>query len=117
MIRAAQESDLPALAAAMVRLQEAHVDAFPDVYRRFGSDEARAHMSGLLAQANAFVQVVLAEGVVAGHVVFLVERKAPSLFTHARRFGQIPQLEVAPEFRRRGFGRLLLAECERLATN
>lgn len=116
MIRDATESDLPNLAAAMVRLQDAHVKALPDFYRRFDIDDAIAHMSGLLSQSNAFLRVVVHDVNVVGHVVLLIETRPANLFTHEQRFGHIAQIEVEPDFRRKGYGRLLLADCERIAT-
>ena len=53
MIRDAHEADLPCLAAAMVRLQEAHLRAFPNIYRRFDADDALSHLSVLLSRPDA----------------------------------------------------------------
>jgi ribosomal protein S18 acetylase RimI-like enzyme len=117
MIRDAIESDLPCLAAAMVRLQEAHVRAFPDIYRRFDASDALSHLSVLLSRSDAMVRVAVDGDAVAGHVVLLIETRPESMFTHSRRYGHIAQIEVEPDFRRRGYGRLLLADCERLAAS
>jgi ribosomal protein S18 acetylase RimI-like enzyme len=117
MIRDANDSDLSSLAAAMVRLQEAHVIAFPDIYRRLETEDALTHLSGLLSRPNATVRVALHSGAVVGHAVFLIETRPESMFTHSQRYGQIAQIEVEPAFRRRGFGRLLLADCEQIAAS
>lgn len=115
MIRDANESDLPCLAAAMVRLQEAHVRAFPEIYRSVDADDALAHLTDLLLRPDAFVRVAVHGDAVVGHVVFLIETRPESIFTPAQRYGHIAQIEVQPEFRRQGYGRSLLADCERLA--
>jgi diamine N-acetyltransferase len=115
MIRAANETDLPCLAEALVRLQEAHVRAFPDIYRPFNAGDATQHLAELLSRSDAIVRVVEHEGAVAGHVVMMIETKPESMFTCERRSGHIVQIEVAPEFRRQGYGRSLLKECARLA--
>jgi ribosomal protein S18 acetylase RimI-like enzyme len=115
MIRDANESDLPCLAAAMVRLQEAHVRAFPDIYRRFDAGDALSHLSILLSRSDAIVRVAVHGSAVIGHVVLLIETRPESMFTLSERYGHITQIEVEPGFRRRGYGRLLLADCERLA--
>lgn len=115
MIRAANQSDLPELAAAMVRLQDAHAQAFPEVYRRFEADEALAHLSGLLTRSDAFIRVTEDDGSVVGHVVLVVETRPESMFTHPQRFGHVSQIEVEPNSRRRGYGRALLADCDQLA--
>lgn len=115
MIRAANETDLPCLAEALVRLQEAHARAFSDLYRPFSAGDATQHLAELLLRSDALVRVVEHEGAVVGHVVMLIETKPASLFTYERRAGHLVQIEVAPEFRRQGYGSLLLEECERLA--
>ena len=116
MIRDANPSDLPCLAAAMVRLQEAHVQAFPEIYRHFDVDEAAAHLSELLSDEDAFVRVAEQGGAIAGHVVLLVKTRPESMFAHEARFGLIAQIEVDPQFRRQGHGRALLEDCERIST-
>ncbi len=115
MIRDANESDLACLAAAMVRLQEAHVRAFPEIYRSLDTGDAVSHLSGLLSRPDAFVRVAVHEGNVVGHVVLLIESRPESMFTHSQRYGLLTQVDVEPDFRRRGYGRSLLADCEQLA--
>ena len=89
--------------------------AFPEIYRRFDVGDALSHLSVLLSRSDAIVRVAEHEGAVVGHLVFLIEKKPESMFTHAQRFGHITQIEVEPYFRRKGYGRLLLGDCERLA--
>ena len=117
MIRDASDSDLPCLATAMVRLQMAHARAYPEIYRRFETDDAHAHLSVLLHQANVFIRVAEHQGTVIGHIVFRIETKPETMFTHSQRFGLIAQIEVEPGFRRQGYGRALLADCESLAAS
>lgn len=115
MIRDAVTSDLPALTEATLRLQAAHVEAYPHTYRPFDADAAQAHLTELLAQTDTVFRVAEIDGVVAGHVILQIESRPETLFTHARRLGRITQLEVAPAYRRQGIGRLLLEDCERHA--
>lgn len=115
MIRDANESDLPRLAEAMVRLQEAHVGAFPDVYRRFGLSAAHSHLSGLLSQPDAIIRVVEREGTLVGHTVFLIETKPETMFTYSERVGHLAQMEIEPEFRREGYGRSLIVDCQKIS--
>ena len=63
----------------------------------------------------SFVRVAVQQAKVVGHAVFVVETRAETMFTHARRFGHILQIEVEPQFRRQGIGQALLADCERIA--
>jgi diamine N-acetyltransferase len=117
MIRDANESDLPCLAAAMMRIQEAHVRAFPNIYREFDAGDARSHLAGLISRPDATVRVAVHGDKVVGHVVFLIETRPETIFTYSRSYGHIAQIEVEPDFRRRGYGRLLLADCDRLAAS
>ena len=117
MIRDANEADLPCLAAAMVRLQDAHVRAFPDIYRPFDVHDALSHLSDMLSRSDASVRVAEHDGTIVGHVVFLIKTRPKSMFTHSQAYGHVAQIEVEPGFRRKGFGRSLLADCERLATS
>ncbi|NNE92252.1 MAG: GNAT family N-acetyltransferase [Verrucomicrobiales bacterium] len=120
-IRDATDADLPALAEAMVRLQTAHTEAFPDVYRTFDVDVAKGHLESQLNEPDTVIRVatVSEDGqseIIAGHVVFAVEEKPETVFTRARRIGHLCQIEVEPAFRRSGLGQLLLEDCDRLAT-
>jgi ribosomal protein S18 acetylase RimI-like enzyme len=99
----------------MVRLQEAHVRNSPDIYRQFDAGDALSHLSVLLSRLDAIVRVAVHGSAVVGHFVFLIETRLESMFTHSQRYGHIAQIDVEPDFRRRGYGRLLLADCERLA--
>lgn len=117
VIRDANESDLPCLADAMVRLQQAHVRAYPDIYRNFDVSDAISHLSGLLSRPDAMVRVADHGDAIAGHVVFVIETTRENLFKHQQRYGHIVQIEVEPEFRHQGYGRSLLADCEQLAAS
>lgn len=89
MIRDANESDLPCLAAAMVRLQKAHVEAFSDIDRRFDAGDALSYLSVLLSRPDAIVRIAVHEGAVVGNVVFLIETRPENMFTHSQRYGHI----------------------------
>lgn len=115
VIRDANESDLPCLADAMVRLQQAHVRAYPDIYRSFDRDDALSHLSELLSRSDAIVRVAECGDAIVGHSVFLIETSPESLFKHSRRYGHILQIGVEPEFRRQGYGQSLLADCDQIA--
>ena len=115
LIRNAEEADLPSLAAAMVRLQSAHVEALPEFFRPFDEAAARSHLESLLELPDTNIRVAGDDQTVVGHVVFQVEQRPQSLFTHPQRYGHICQIEVLPAYRRSGVGHLLLADCQRLA--
>ena len=99
----------------MVRLQNAHVEAFPDIYRPFGLDDAKSHLESNLALPDTTIRVASDDKTVAGHMVLKVEERPQSMFTHAQRYGHVCQIEVDPDYRRIGLGRMLLADCDRLA--
>jgi len=115
MIRDANQSDLPQLAAASLRLQKAHVEAFPDLFRPFETSDALSNLSELMSRSDAKIRVAIHKDTMVGHVVLLIETKSETLFTFEQRVGRIAQLEVEPDFRRQGYGRLLIADCERIA--
>jgi len=102
MIREATESDLSVLAAAMVRLQSLHMDAFPNVYKPFAVSEAVSHLTELLSRPEFNVRVLVHSNQVAGHAVLAVESTPASMFKHAQRYGHLTQIEVDPDFRRLG---------------
>ncbi len=115
MIRDATESDLPVLAAGMVRLQKLHVDAFPNVYKPFTASEAILHLTDLLSRPEFNVRVLVHSNQVVGHAVLAIESTPASMFKHAQRYGHLTQIEVDPDFRRSGFGRLLLSDVDEIA--
>lgn len=117
MIRDATESDLSFLAKGMVRLQNSHVDAFPDVYKTFSESEAIVHLTELLSRQEFHVRVLIHANEVAGHAVLAVESTPASMFKHAQRYGHLIQIEVDPEFRHLGVGRLLVADVDEIAGN
>ena len=115
MIRNATESDLLELGDAMVRLQQLHVHAFPKVYKPFSASDAILHLTDLLARPEVNVRVLVYSNQIAGHAVLEVESTPANMFKHAQRYGHLTQLEVNPDFRRLGFGRLLLSDADELA--
>jgi ribosomal protein S18 acetylase RimI-like enzyme len=115
MIRDACDSDLPRLAAAMVRIQNRQIEAYPGIFRPFTTEDAVQHLARLLEQSTAVVRVAVSSGAIAGHVVLSVQARPESMFTHSQRIGHIAQIEVGREYRRRGYGRLLLQDCVQIA--
>ena len=115
MIRDATESDLAILAEGMVRLQNLHVDAFPDVYKPFSATDATLYLTDLLTRTDVYVRVLVHSNQVAGHVVLGIESTPANMFKHAQRYGHIMQIEVRPDFRQSGLGRLLISDIEEIA--
>ena len=115
MIRDAIESDLQVLANAMVRLQKLHVDAFPNVYKPFTAVAAVSHLTDLMSLPDFNVRVLIHSNQIVGHAILAVETTSASMFKHAQRYGHLTQIEVAPAYRRLGFGRLLLLDAEDIA--
>ena len=115
MIRNASEQDLPALAAGMVRLQQLHVDAFPNIYKPFSEPDAISYLTDILSRPEFHVRVAVHSGQLAGHAVLAVESTESNMFKHAQQFGHITQIEVDPKFRRRGIGRQILDDTAELS--
>ena len=116
MIRDACDSDLPSLAEAMVRIQNTQIEAYPEIFRPFSKEDAIQHLGKLLDESTAMVRVAVSSATIAGHVVLSVQTRPESMFSHAQRIGYIAQIEVGREYRRRGYGRLLLQDCVQIAT-
>jgi len=115
MIRDATESDLPIIAEGMVRLQQLHVDAYPNIYKPFDESEAISYLSGLLSKTDFSVRVAIHENRPVGHAVLAVESTSPSMFKHAQRYGHVTQIEVEPDLRGSGIGKRLLQDIDELA--
>ena len=115
MIRDALASDLASIAAAMVRIQETHARAFPDVYRRFAVGEASSYLSALSNESDSHVRVVEVAGQAVAHAITRIQPRPESLFEHERRVGYVAQIEVEPAHRRNGYGRMLIEDCRELA--
>ena len=115
MIRNATESDLQVLAAAMVRLQTLHVDAYPNIYKPFTVSSAASHLADLILRPEYNVRVLIHSDQIAGHAILAVETTPASMFKHAQRYGHLTQIEVDPNFRQLGFGRSLLLDIEKIA--
>jgi ribosomal protein S18 acetylase RimI-like enzyme len=115
MIRDADAADLKCMAAAMVRIQDTHAREFPDVYRQFSLEEARSHLLTLLEEPAAYLRVLEVGDKVVAHTVTQIQSRPKTLFEHARRVGYLAQIEVEPDCRRRGYGRLLLEDLQRIA--
>lgn len=116
MIRDACESDLPSLGAAMVRIQNTQMEAYPEIFRPFSAEEAVQHLARLLEESTAVVRVAVSSDTVVGHVVLSIRTRPESMFTPSQRTGYIAQIEVEREYRRRGIGRMLLQDCVQIAT-
>ena len=115
MIRDARESDVSVLADAMVRLQNLHVDAFPNIYKPFTASAAASHLTGLLSLPDCNLRVLVRSNQIAGHAILAVETTPASMFKHAQRYGHLTQIEVDPDYRRLGLGRALLLDAEEIA--
>ena len=114
MIRNATHSDIPAIAEGMVRLQQLHIDAFPEIYKPFSEHDAITYLSELTTQTDFHLRVAIHAEQLAGHAVFAIESTPTSMFKHSQHFGHVTQIEVAPKFRGMGIGNLLLADIDEL---
>ena len=115
MIRNATQSDIAILAEGLVRLQQMHVDAYPNIYKPFSLIDAYSHLTDLMSRTDYHIRVVIHSNRVAGHAVLAVESSAENMFKHAQRYGHLTQIEIAPDTRRLGLGRLLLSDIDEFA--
>ena len=116
MIRDAVASDLGSLSVAMVRIQETHAHEFPDVYRPLTLDDAHLHLSALLDEPDFHVRVLEVADRAVAHAITRIQTRPETLFEHSRRVGYLSQIDVEPDCRRNGYGRILLEDSLRIAT-
>lgn len=123
-IRAAQGDDIPAIVTLFGIVDDLHTAAVPWAFR--GSSAVPRNAAGnagsghsiddLIAGPLTTILVAVAAERVVGHVVIELTSVPPDRPPHvARSFAVVHDLIVAPEARRQGIGRELIAEAERWA--
>jgi ribosomal protein S18 acetylase RimI-like enzyme len=110
-IRRAAEADVPALRRLMQHVQDVHTEAHPEIFlAALDPEPAAKFFSGLLTNDRNLVLVAEADGNVVGYV-WCEERESPDTFYgKAAHTGYIHHISVAPEQRRGGIGKQLIAE-------
>lgn len=115
-VRTALPAERDAIVGLIQELNEVEADVSGD--RRRGRAAAEAYYPIFLerlARAEGRLVVAEAGGEIAGMMGFVVHTGDVYVEERLRRHGHVTELVVAPSWRGRGIGRMLLAEAERLA--
>lgn len=114
-IRIAAPGDEHALARLNRHVQELHVAARPDRFKRTELAEVTEWFRSRLQAPDVHIWIALAGAAPVGYLVAVLHRQAEHAFCFARRYYQIDQLALDPAWRRQGIARALVDEVVRLA--
>ena len=107
-IRRAAPGDERTLAELNAFVQDFHVINNPAYFKPGAREEVTAWFKGLLEKSTVKIWIAEAGGVPVGYAsAFLLER-AENTFCRSRRWLEIDQIGVRPDWRRRGIGRALV---------
>ena len=109
IVRRATHGDEGALARLNGVVQDLHVTARPDQFKSASYEALRAFHLELLGNPEATHWLAERSGEAVGYLLGLRRERAENPFVRARRWYEIDQLAVAPESRRQGVARALVA--------
>ncbi len=109
MIREAQPGDVAAFSALNDAVQALHVASRPEMFRPTRPDELTVHFQHLLANPAAKIWVSDQSGAINGYLVGIVRTQAPGPYVLGRTWFELDQIGIAPQSRRSGVGRSLIA--------
>ena len=107
-IREPVERDIDHIARLLLETHDAHVSAFPDLYREFSFDEARGIVASRLVEKNSFYRIAEINGEIAGYTYFQLKTAAATPFTLERTFAYVCEIAVEDANRRSGVGGFLM---------
>ena len=108
-VRRAVGGDAHALAALNRFVHETHLARRPDYFKPVRADEAAAWFRERLEERTPAAWIAEAEGRPVGYVLTFFHERGENPFHRPRRWCEIDQIAVDPEWRRRGIGRALMA--------
>lgn len=114
-IRLATFGDEWALADLNAFVQNLHVENNPTRFRPAALDVVAAWFQGLVGDPTVHIWIAEEDGKPVGYASMIVHNREQNPFCHARRFVEIDQISVHPDYRRRGIGRSLLQHIIRSA--
>jgi len=107
-IRKAGVGDGGSLAALCVFVQELHFRARPDVFKEPDAQGLEDWFQSTLAAASPEILIAEMGAVPVGYAVVNEQRREPNLWCHERRWWEVDQLSVHPDYRRHGVARALV---------
>lgn len=113
VIRKLERADFDPVAQQMMRLNQIHVQACPEIFRVLTFENAVDYLNQKIDQERIFVAVI--ENLIVGYIHFEVSERAETIFSHARKLIYLHQIFVVDKYRRQGIGTLLIAKMKSMA--
>jgi len=115
-IRRAVKADYPAIIEITIELEDQHIAAVPEVFRKESYDEQVRNLDSILADANADLLVAERGCVVLGYVHLALKEAENVPMLRPRSYVKIRDLAVARKYQRSGAGSALMQAAERWAS-
>jgi GNAT superfamily N-acetyltransferase len=114
-LRLAALGDEQALAELNAFVQDPHVENEPSHFRPADSGEVASWFRGLIGDPEGQIWIVEASGKLVGYAYMTLNDHEEDPFSPARRWVEIDQIVVHPNYQRRGIGRSLIEHIIRTA--
>lgn len=114
-IRLAETGDIAELARLNLQVQQLHLEAEPRFFKESEVSDVERFFRDALADPDKQVLVAVGEDTVVGYLLAEVRNRQENPFQPPRTWLQIDQIGVDPAYRRRGYGRSLMAQVVSLA--
>ncbi|UTC63187.1 GNAT family N-acetyltransferase [Treponema sp. OMZ 787] len=96
-------------------VQELHYRLYPEYFKPFSYDSTVEFLKKQLQEDNWFCCIVSCDGKDAGYALFYIRDYQENPVRKAYRGIHIDQIGIDPEYRRKGLGKALMAEIEKIA--
>jgi ribosomal protein S18 acetylase RimI-like enzyme len=114
-IRPAAAEDYDAVTRVFTSELAHHAALLPDRFQMIDLVMSRQWFEDMLAQANKTLQLALVDGSIAGLILLIELVSLDDPIYRPRRFLEVDELAVLPEYRRQGIGRRLMETAEQIA--
>ena len=108
LVRAAEEADVPAVAALNATVQLLHHEARPDWFVPPDGEAISSWLTATLGREDVFVFVAEEDRQIVGYVLATLHRRPPTPFTRSLAILEVDQIGVDVDARRSGVGSLLI---------
>ena len=108
LVRAAEEADVPAVAALNATVQHLHHEARPDWFVPPDGEAIASWLTATLDRDDVFVIVAEEDRQVVGYALATLHRRPPTPYTRSLAILEVEQIGVDVDARRSGVGSLLI---------